>query len=379
MVSNWKIGDLELNSGGSASAPGYKIFDVNIPDHSTPSNTSPRRGQRSFLSDFKAELVKVEMTGMIIGRAEKDALAYYDLNNFDWLSNDNDIYLVERETKRWRVLGFSLNTSPLKPMSLERYSFVAVILLGSISPEGCIAESKTGNATNSLESITMMANAGNKDAPIDHIGISAAYATANPTDILVSFDDLGVDLEIAPVLLDGAILDFYPKQKLAYLVSEDTLQDGDRWQRNRAHYSGVSYSSKKLVFTVNGYLDYYYHIKHPLCDDPKLTLDASEVIGAPKLQAAADSGSWYDVDTIINGVKKYTLTKLYGLSWFNWRILCGASDSLKLNSLKLESWHSISGQPEIYVTAGASDEGATLKFTNGNLDYNLSWYDNYLS
>jgi hypothetical protein len=304
-------------------------------------------------------------------------LFYYDISNYDW-QNSSAIYLVEDSTRRWRVYGCFIEYNKSDNL---RYDCVVTLLLSAPASLGETEHQKAGSATSSPTTIEGFSNAGNVSAPLISVEITGKYAGgANLTAAVLAHDVLGYDIEIADVLMDEALMTFYPDDLYCKLVASDPVESITRTDRNKLSSSGVTFSVDSLVFANSSSLVMRYQIGHPLLNDPVLTMSVTDIVGTPLLEVSNDGNYWWavDKDIVAEEMSEYTLTKLAGFSDFRWRLSCGAAASMKLGYYSLLGYFSISGQRILpYIQAAATDEDLSLTFSAGNATYDIRWRDKY--
>jgi len=309
-------------------------------------------------------------------RSAFEALMFYDISNFNW-STEDDTYLIEDSTRRWRVRGCFIG---FKRPGITNIDCTVKLLLDKPNSFGETINQKSGTISSSPTSITGLTNGGNVNAPFTSMAMTGKYSAANLAAAALAHNITGYNLAIADVLHDEAVLTFYLDDMYAALAAVDPVESITRTDRNKLSSSGVTYASENLVFANSSSLVMRYQIGHPLLSDPILTLSVNTVVGSPTLEVSNDGNYYWEVDKalVAGDLEEYTLTKLAGLGDFRWRLLCGAGDSFKLSRYLLESYHSISGQqPLPYIQADATDEELEATLSAGNMDYDIRWRDKY--
>ena len=370
----YKIGDLELSEEN-----GFTVVDpLEFPSTGKFEENSIWRGQKVYISNISRNAVKGKIGGRCSSRLSISNLLYYDVNNYDWNYDTDDVYLVEDNTRMWKLKMVSVAT---KPLISEYFEFEINVIVDDPSSEGITAKTSSGTITTSPSNITGLTNEGDKGANFESIQINGVYAGAsNVKNINIKHYLSFYSLAACNELLHGAVLYFYPKTGKMNHVYEDSFSVTTKFNYNRFAYSGVTFSTNKLVFINSSYLIFKFDIGHPLQFSPILTLTILNLSGSPKIQVSKDNVYYWDIDQgLQNGTLiEYVLTKLSGQSTFYVKLYCGASDALQLTYMKLNSWHSISGQqPYIQVTAGSVNDILNCTLTAGNFTYVLSWRNKY--
>lgn len=370
----YELGDLELSE-----ANGFYINDpLEFPSTGKFEENSIWRGQKVYISNISRNAVKGKISGKCNSRLSISNLLYYDVNNYDWNYDTEDIYLIEDNTRMWKIKMVSVS---IKPLISEYYEFEINLVVDDPSSEGITAKTSSGTITTSPTNITGLANEGDKISNFESIQINGVYAGAsNVKNINIRHYLTYYSLAVCNELLHGGVLYFYPKTSKMNHIYEDSLSVNTKFNYNTFSSSGVSFSTDKLIFGNSNYLIFKFDIGHPLQFNPILTLTILNLSGSPKVQVSKDNVYYWDIDqTLQNGTLiDYVLTKLSGQSTFYVKIYCGASDALHLTYLKLNSWHSISGQqPYISITAGAINDILNCTLTAGSFTYVLTWRNKY--
>jgi len=99
----YKIGDLELSEEN-----GFTITDpLEFPSTGKFEENSIWRGQKVYVSNVSRNAVKGKISGKCNSRLSISNLLYYDVNNYDWNYDEEDIYLrkiiQESGSLRWLV------------------------------------------------------------------------------------------------------------------------------------------------------------------------------------------------------------------------------------------------------------------------------------
>lgn len=164
--------------------------------------------------------------------------------------------------------------------------------------------------------------------------------------------------------------------KLATLPDDTVL----KFNTNKYSSSNIAFGVNNLIFPHSSYALFKFDLGHPLQFDPSLTLSVSNLTGNPKIQVSKDNVYYWDIDQGISQglLVEYILTKLSGSSTFYIKIYCEVSDSFQLTYMKLNSWHSISGeQPYLQVLAGAENDILICTLNSGKINYTFSYRDKY--
>jgi hypothetical protein len=370
----YKIGDLELSE-----ANGFYITDpLEFPSTGKFDESSIWRGQQVYVSNISRNALKGKISGKTASRLAISNLLYYDVNNYDWNYDTEDIYLVEDSTRQWKLKMISIATSPLVS---EYFEFDINLVVEDPSSEGITLKTSTGSIVSSPTNITGLTNSGDKNANFETLQIDGVYyGASNAKNIRFQHNLSTYVFNISNEILDGASVFFYPKINKSNFIYEDFFASTNLWEHNRTSYSGVTFSTDKLIFGNSHYLVFKFDLLHPLQYDPILTLSIINLSGSPKIQVSKDNIYYWDIDhNLENGTSiEYTLTKLSGNSTFYVKIYCGAADAFELSYMKLNSWHSISGQqPYITVLANALNDILICTLTAGQINYILSWRDKY--
>jgi hypothetical protein len=370
----YKIGDLELSE-----ANGFYITDpLEFPSTGKFDESSIWRGQQVYVSNISRNALKGKISGKTASRLAISNLLYYDVNNYDWNYDTEEIYLVEDNTRQWKLKMISVATSPLVS---EYFEFDINLVVEDPSSEGITLKTSTGSITGSPTNITGLTNSGDKNANFETLQIDGVYyGASNAKNIRFQHNVSTYPFNISNEILDGAKVFFYPKINKSNHIYEDFFASTTLWEHNRTSYSGVTFSTDKLVFGNSHYLVFKFDLLHPLQYDPILTLSIINLSGSPKVQVSKDNVYYWDIDhNLENGTSiEYTLTKLSGNSTFYIKIYCGTGDAFELSYMKLNSWHSISGQqPYITVLANALNDILICTLTAGQINYTLSWRDKY--
>jgi hypothetical protein len=252
--------------------------------------------------------------------------------------------------------------------------------LEKLGAEGYVLGSKAGSSISSPISITGISNVGDQEARFESIKITGVYSSGanlgSPTLIQTL---LSYNLVFADILLDSAYFEFFNDYTARHTYI-DAFINSDKFTRNKYSSTNVNFYTNHLYLAPNGELKYRFRLKHPMLQDPVLTLSTSSVTGSPSLEVSPDGSNWWEVEkTLISGsLIKYNLTKLAGYSSFYFRFVTGASESFSLNYLKLISWHDYSGQRPIpYIRSNGQTETYSLSFTSGALVYDIRYRDNW--
>ena len=364
-----RIGSLDLSY-----ANGYTVYkDLDVPKAGDWRASPVISGLRIYMDSVSPKATEFKIKVTCATRAALENLMFYDARNFDW-TNEDPVYLIEDSTRRWWIralfVGYQYPGSSNINCDVEMVVTLPASLGETLSQ---LADSITSSPT----SITPLVNAGNQNTQFESIGITGQYyGGANLAAAKLTHNVTGYDLEVADVLMDEAVLMFYPDLLYAYLSAADPIDSITRTDRNKLSSSGVTFSTDHLVFANSSSLVMRYQIGHPLLNDPILTLSIDGLTSDPVLEVSNDGNYWWEVDKALQDgtLEEYTLTKLAGLGDFRWRIVCDSGDSLNLSYYKLESYHSISGQrPLPYIQAGATAEALTATLSAGSFDYDIRW------
>jgi len=268
-----------------------------------------------------------------------------------------------------------------KPEISEYYTVEINIVVDDPSSAGVTLKNSSGSIISSPTNISGFTNDGDKNADFEYIKIDGIYYSAhNPTTIKLQHNLSRNILNVADEILDGSELYFYPKINKMNQIYEDFFASSLLFEHNRYSYSGVSFSTDKLIFGHSHQLIFKFDLGHALQYSPSLTLSIINSSGTPKIAVSEDNTYYWDIDKgLQNGSSiEYVLTKLSGKSTFYIKLYCGATDSFDLTYMKLNSWHSISGeQPYIRVLANALNDVLICTLTNGQINYKFSWRDKY--
>ena len=370
----YKIGDLELSEEN-----GFTITDpLEFPSTGKFEENSIWRGQKVYVSNVSRNAVKGKISGKCNSRLSISNLLYYDVNNYDWNYDEEDIYLMEDNTRKWKLKMVSVAT---KPEISEYFNIEINIVVDDPSSAGVTLKTSSGSVISSPTNISGLTNDGDKNADFESIQINGVYyAASNPKVIKLQHNLSKYTLNIANEILDGSKLYFYPKISKMNYIYEDSFNFSLLFEHNRYSYSGISYTTNNLTFGSSSNLILKFDLGHALQYSPSLTLSIINLSGTPKIAVSEDNVYYWDIDQgLQNGsLIDYVLTKLSGKSIFYIKLYCGATDSFGLTYMKLNSWHSISGeQPYIQVLANTLNDVLICTLTNGQIDYTLSWRDKY--
>jgi hypothetical protein len=365
-------------------SPTYGIYITENPtfDPSSSFETlSPWHGTTVDVIDIQSKATKVVLKGHCTTEAAVRSLAKYHITNYNWNTDEDEMYLVKDLSKRWKIfaLDFSYEHShPGMP-----YLFTLTLTLGEIGAEGYVLTSKTGSIS-SPTSVASIVNTGDQDSYYELIKIIGTYSGgSNLLEPTVTQADLLYYIDVADVLLDTAFFEFYSNYTAKHTYDESFVTSNG-FTRNVNTSTNVTWSDSTdphhLIIAASATLQYKFQLIHPLLNDPELVLTASDVVGTPVLEVSSDGEVWWECEkSIIAGtLVKYNLTKLSGYSEFYFRITTDASSSLKLSYLKLISYHNYSGQkPILYLRSGSVSEQLNISFSGGALNYEINYRDKW--
>ncbi len=371
MVHTLYLNSLELS-------PTYGIYITEEPSFNSSANyesSSIWRGTRTYVSDISSKETKIKLKGFCNAESALRSILYYDSHNYNWNEDEDNVYLVRDLSRRWKVSLIEIEYG----LDRETYSFTMNLVLEKYNPEGYVLSSKTGSSASSPISVTGIENGGDQNVLFESIKITGTYSSgSNLTSPILTQYLIGNDLEIANVVFDTAEYEFYNNYTAKYTYI-DAFNTTDKFSRNKNDSTNATFDTDHVNITSSGELEYRFQLKHPLLQDPILTLTAS-ITGSPTIEVSPDGSTYWEVEkTFVSGsLVDYNLTKLAGYSDFYFKIVTGVSDSVALNYMKFVSWHDYSGQrPVPYIRPSSVEETYNLTFSAGTLDYDIRYRDNW--
>jgi len=373
MTHTLYLNTLELSPTNNIYITDEPTFD---PASSFEQN-STWRGTNVKITDIAPKATKIVLSGFCDTEAGIRSLVKYDVNNYNWNVDLESVYLIRDLSRRWKVSSMEVQYS----LNRETYSFSATLNLEKMGAEGYVLTSKTGSSASSPVSVTDVLNVGDLNSMFEYIKITGSYSSgANLTSPQITHSLLGYVLNVSDILLDSAYFEFY-NDYTAKHTYVDTLANTNKFTRNCNSSTNTTFDSNHLDIAANGVLQYRFRLKHPLLQDPILTLTTgSIVVGNPKLEVSPDGSNWWEVekDFTAGSLVNYNLTKLAGYSDFYFRITTGASSSLSISYMKLVSWHDYGGQRPIpFITLGSYSETYVLSFSAGTLTFDMRYRDSW--
>jgi len=368
-----------LNSLELSPACGIYITDAVPFDPSSSFETmSFWHGTTVKITDIQPKSTKVTFKGHCSTEEALRSLAKYNVTNYNWNDDSEDIYLIKDLSRRWKVcsLEFSYNHDyPGMP-----FPFVMTLILSEIGSEGYVQTSKTGSSASSPISVTSILNTGDQITLYDSIKITGGYSGgSNLISPNVEQYTVGYFIDVADVLLDGAEYEFYNDYTAKHTYI-DSFIDSDKFTRNVDSSTNVTFSTNHLVIASSGSLVCKFQLKHPLLEDPVLTMTITSLVGSPKLEVSSDNVNWWECEKslVAGSLVGYNLTKMSGNGSFYFRITTNSSSSLNIYYMKLVSWHNYSGQRSIpYLRANSTEERLDLTFSAGTLTYDIKYRDKW--
>jgi hypothetical protein len=371
-MSDWYLNSLELS-------PENGIFVTKaIPF--TPStkydSSSAWMGTKVRVTGVQPSPVKISLQGQCTTQTALRSLTKYDAGVYNWNQDPDNLYLIRDLTRRWKI--YSMEVVPTHDK--DDYPFTITIITDKIAGEGFVQSTKQGTVISSPTDVMDLVNAGDQDTVLESIKITGAYyGGANLAGAKITQDLMEYVLNVADILLDKADITFFDDY-VAEHIYIDNLASSTLFTRNKNTSTNVTYVTDHLAIASSGTLQYRFQLIHPTSQDPVLTLSLSGLTGVPKLEVSSNGINWWETEKALvsGGSIKYNLTKLAGSSDFYWRITTGATASINVSYMKLESWHKYSGQRPIpYLRANSVGDDMEISFTAGSLDYDMRYRDKW--
>jgi len=371
MVHTLYLNSLELS-------PAYDIYITEEPsfDPSTKYETNVIwRGTSAKVLDISSGEVKISLKGLCNTEAGLRSILHYDSHNYNWNTDSEEVYLIRDLSRRWKVSLIEIRYT----LAREVYYFTMNLVLENLGAQGYVQTAKSGTSSSSPISVTGVENAGDRDVLFESIKITGNYASgANLVSPNLSQTLVGYDLDIADVLLDTAYIEFYDDYTAKHTYI-DAFNTTDKFTRNKNDSTNATFDTNHVDIAASGELEYRFRLKHPLLQDPVLTLTCA-ITGSPTLEVSPDGTNFWEVEkTLVSGtLVEYNLTKLSGYSDFYFRIVTSTGETVALSYMKLVSWHDYSGQrPVPYIRSGSVSESYSITFSSGSLDYDIRYRDSW--
>jgi hypothetical protein len=339
-------------------------------------SSSAWRGTKVRINGIQSSPVKITLQGHCSTDAALRSLVKYDASVYDWNLDSEDLYYITDLRKRWKIYSMEVQADFDKDDS----PFTITMITDKMAGEGFVQNAKIGTASSSPTNVTGFLNAGDQDTYFESIKITGVYyGGLNCTSVKITQDLVAYVLNVADVLLDTAYMVFYDDYVVNHLYV-DPFASATLFNRNKNSSTAATFDYDHIDIGNSGEVKYRFRLTHALSMDPELTLSISNLIGTPKLEVSQDGTVWWEVEKVLaNGaLTKYNLTKLAGASDFYFRITTGATSSLTLSYMKVDSWHRYSGQRPIpYLRANSVSDDMEITFSGGHCTYDFRYRDRW--
>jgi len=371
-MSDWYLNSLELSPENGI----YVTKAIPFQPSTKYDSSSAWMGTKVRITGVQPSPVKISLQGQCTTQTALRSLAKYDAGIYNWNQDPDNIYLIRDLARRWKIYSMEVTAN----FDRDDYPFTITIITDKMAGEGFVQNAKTGTITSSPTDVTSFVNAGDQDTTFESIKITGAYyGGGNLAGAKITQDLMDYVLNVADILLDTAYFTFLDDY-VAEHIYIDNLSSSTLFTRNKDSSTNVTYVTDHLAIANSGTLQYRFRLTHPTSQDPVLTLSLSGIVGTPKLEVSSNGTNWWETEkALISGnLVSYNLTKLAGNSDFYFRITTGATASVNISYIKLESWHKYSGQRPIpYLRANSVGDDMEISFTAGSLSYDFRYRDRW--